>query len=75
MEWYLKHFNELPRITVPASSSATGSNDGEIVINAKGSTFLLAILEVKLDWGDALFQALCYVQKWLNVSVITPLGS
>ena len=75
MRWYLKHFNELPRITVPASSSATGSNDGEIVINAKGSTFLLAILEVKLDWGDALFQALCYAQKWLNVSVRTPLGS
>ena len=68
LSWYSTHFRCLPGIKVLARSTDNGSNDGEITIRANGNTYVLGLLEVKNEGGDALFQALRYVQMLYKVS-------
>ena len=69
LSWYLRTFDGLPDIQVPQRSSETGSNDGAIAITVSGSSYVIGLLEVKNDGGDALYQALHYVQMLYEVSM------
>ena len=73
--WYETYYTSMG-LDVPTQASApatgaTGMNDGQVVTVVNGRQYLLAVMEVKNESGqagDPMFQSLAYYQKFYGVS-------
>ena len=76
--WYKTHYTcrgckalDVPTQASASAAGATSMNDGQVVTVVNGRQYLLVVMEVKNESGqagDPMFQSLAHYQKFYGVS-------